>query len=194
MAKLESKQKLIEKYRDINVDHEYWYEWVIEKFKGDMQEVGIWVDRVYFSGFWSQGDGACFEGNAIFPKFMLNFKPDEYPMIRKLLANHGSLYFSVKQRGHYNHENCTEFSIEADQFNDVLDTKSHVQEKVVEVYDEQLSIELGGFEDEATEFFKDKMREVYRALEKAYENETSDEAVWDSIVANELDTQLTDEE
>lgn len=191
----EYKQALIDKYRDINVDHDNWYEWTIENFKAEMlKDYSINVTNVYFSGFWSQGDGACFEGSALFPNFMDNFKPDDYPMIRKLLEHNGSVIFRSEQRGHYNHENCTSFTYEVEDMYQVLDAPTEFQEDLVTVFQRQLDIEVPQFEEEAIEFFKDKMREVYRTLEKDYEYQVSDEAVWETIVANELDTQPTDEE
>jgi hypothetical protein len=55
-------ESLIDKYRHINVEHVEWWDSEYDCFKQDMAEVGIEVDNIYFSGFWSQGDGACFEG------------------------------------------------------------------------------------------------------------------------------------
>lgn len=46
---------------------EFWegHEWVIENFISDMDNVGIYIDAedVHFTGFWSQGDGACFKAS-----------------------------------------------------------------------------------------------------------------------------------
>jgi len=64
----------------------------------------------------------------------------------------------TKQKGHYYHENCTEFSC-----------------------DELRS------DDEFIELAKDCMRWCYRQLEKAYEWQNADEQVDESIVANEYE-------
>jgi hypothetical protein len=190
----EQKAKLIEKYRDINVDWNDWHEWVIEQFKEDMAAIGIDVNRVHFTGFWSQGDGACFDGKAVFPKFMDNFGADKYPMIRKLLGLGGTAYFGTKHRGHYYHENCVEYSYEIEAFEQVMDSHSEFQGEVIKVFQEQLDIEAEQFEEDALEFFKDKMREVYSNLRKAYEYDTEDEQVWETIVANDLHLNIDDEE
>lgn len=184
---------LVDKYRDINVDWDDWHECIVDDFKTSMLDVGIRVERVYFSGFWSQGDGACFEGSAVFPKFMDNFPDTKYPMMRKLLKHKGDVYFDCSHSGHYYHENCTDFSIEADRLYDVLNTETDIREKAVEHMDEVLNQELNSFEEEATELFRDMMRDLYKKLRDGYEYYTTDEAVWDTIVANELDKQ-TDEE
>jgi hypothetical protein len=188
------KAKLIEKYRDINVDWNDWHESEVEGFKEDMKAIGINVDRVYFSGFWSQGDGACFEGSAEFPKFMDNFSADKYPMIRKALEHGGYAKFSTRHSGHYYHENCIEYSCEVEYLYQLLDTSNEFKAQVVDVYDKQLDKEVAEFEYEALEFFKDKMREVYRRLQEQYEYYVSDEAVWETIEANDLHLDIEDEE
>ena len=58
----EVKTRVLEEYKDFNTAGFEWWDSVYESFKEDMRNIGVEVDRMYFSGFWSQGDGACFEG------------------------------------------------------------------------------------------------------------------------------------
>lgn len=175
---------LLEKYRDCNVEWQDWYDYVYEGFTEDMKAIGIRVDNIYFSGFWSQGDGACFEGIVEDDEtFLKNF--DGYPMLRKLVADGGSVYLSVKHSGHYYHENCTSWNYEVEAFNMILPMPTQFHVDVVAAMDEQLSDEASEFEDEAIEFMKDKMRELYSRLEDEYEYLTSDEAVAETIIAND---------
>lgn len=185
---MEISDSLIEKYRHWNVEHVEWWQCTYEDFKQQMGEQGIYVSDMYFSGFWSQGDGACFEGFVEDMKQYLekNFKPDDYPMIRKLLDGGGSVKFSVKHSGHYYHENCTQFYIEADRLEHVLDAPSDFHVAVLENYDQLLDGEIVDFEKESVEIFKNFMRKFYRDLEQEYDHLTSDEAVKEAIVANEL--------
>lgn len=185
---MEISDSLIEKYRHWNVEHVEWWQCTYEDFKQQMGEQGIYVSDMYFSGFWSQGDGACFEGFIEDMKQYLekNFKPDDYPMIRKLLDGGGSVKFSVKHSGHYYHENCTQFYIEADRLEHVLDAPSDFHVAVLENYDQLLDGEIVDFEKESVEIFKNFMRKFYRDLEQEYDHLTSDEAVKEAIVANEL--------
>jgi hypothetical protein len=188
-------QKLIEKHWDINI-HEDWHEYTIEDFKERMTGIGIEVDRVYFSGFSSQGDGACFAGCVSdWPLFLRSHGYDV-----DVLSAHArdNWRFSVEQRGHYNHENCTSFSHEL----------PHPDDRYIK--DEYFALEFypgedrgtiaatawlailrstiaSGAEDEFIEIFKDYMRQLYRDLEREYYYQTSAEAVWEAIVANELD-------
>lgn len=177
-------ESLLEEYRHCNVEHFDWWDCVYDSFTEDMEAIGIRVDNMYFSGFWSQGDGACFEG-AVQDRqlFMKNF--EGYPMITKLVADGGSVYLSVKHSGHYYHENCTSWNFEWDTFNQILPMPTQFHVDVVVALDEKLSDEVSKFEDEAIEFMKDKMRELYSRLSDEYDHLTSDEVVAETIVANE---------
>ncbi len=180
--------KTIDKHRHINVDGIDWWDSIYEMFKEDMNEQGIYVSKMYFSGFWSQGDGACFEGHLDdIPLFLeKNFKPDDYPMIRKLLDSGGSLKFSTSHSGHYYHENCTRFYIEADRLEYCVDIPTDFHQQVVEQWDKELDNEIVDFEKESVEIFKNHMRTLYRKLEKEYDYLVTDEAVKETVIANDL--------
>ena len=180
--------ELLEKYRHFNVEHIDWWDYIYDNFKERMSEQGILVTDIYFSGFWSQGDGACFEGwieNT--PLFLeKHCKPDEYPLIRKLVASGGACSIKSEHRGHYYHENCTHFSVTVDELRCVLPMPTEFHEQIVEEWDKMLEYELQDFEKESVEIFKRYMKELYRELEKEYDYLTSDEAVKESIIANDL--------
>ena len=180
--------KTIDKHRHINVDGIDWWDSIYEMFKEDMNEQGIYVSNMYFSGFWSQGDGACFEGHLDdIPLFLeKNFKPDDYPMIRKLLDSGGSLKFSTSHSGHYYHENCTRFYIEADRLEYCVDIPTDFHQQIVEQWDKELDNEVVDFEKESVEIFKNHMRTLYRKLEKEYDYLVGDEAVKETVIANDL--------
>lgn len=111
MEKSERRELLLERHRYINVEHDHWWDCVYADFKEDMREVGIHVDRVYFSGFWSQDGGACFEGSFDnLRTYLDHHHKDQYPMIRKLLGHGGHVYAECEHRGRYYHEHCTTFS------------------------------------------------------------------------------------
>jgi hypothetical protein len=185
-------QELIEKYRDINVNHDWW-DFVEEDFKEKMEANGIEVDKIYFSGFWSQGDGACFEGYISCTETFLDkcCKPlpdgtDEYPTIRVVVANGGRVRLTVRHSGHYYHENCTSWSMDMDYPSNVLPTPTDFHQQVVEQYDKLFEAEADAFEKEATMILKGFMRALYRELEQEHDHLTSDEAVTDTIIANDL--------
>lgn len=190
-----NKEQLIEKHRDINVEYHGWYEHVYECFKEDMRAMGIDVKRIYFSGFWSQGDGACFEGHVADWKLFLKSIGYHDPV----LLGHAdeNWQFSVKHHGHYYHEHCTSFDsrlpmpvgYDGDEFiyyfcpyEDDLRSLAWVNIlRQFEKYD---------FDDDCTNAFKSHMRDLYRALEKEHEYLTSDEVVWETLEANDMTDEL----
>ena len=180
--------KTLDKYRNINVEHIDWWDSTRDMFKEDMKEQGIYVIQMYFSGFWSQGDGACFDGQLDdVPLFIeKNFKPDDYPMIRKLLGSGGTVTFNVSHNGHYYHENSTSFSIDADRLEHCIKIPTDFHEQIVEQWDMELDTEIVDFEKQSVEIFKNHMRTLYRTLQKEYDYLTSDEAVKETIIANDL--------
>ncbi len=180
--------KTIDKHRHINVDGIDWWEYTYNEFTESMEQVGIEVERMYFSGFWSQGDGACFDGRIGDTKLFLDkhFTPTDYPMIRKLVSSGGSIVFKCSHRGHYYHENCTSFDVDCDLFAYVMDKPTDFHEQVVEGMDKQLDVEMDDFEKESVEIFKNYMRDLYRKLEKEYDYLVGDEAVKETIIANDL--------
>ena len=59
-----AKEKAIEDYRNDNpnLSNSDWHKDIQEDIKAVALTLGIEIDHIYFSGFWSQGDGACFVG------------------------------------------------------------------------------------------------------------------------------------
>ena len=54
--------KLVEKYRYSQVEDSEWYESTKEAFHQALTLLGFYDVESYFTGFYSQGDGACFTG------------------------------------------------------------------------------------------------------------------------------------
>lgn len=194
-VELSRRTTLIERYRDINVDHHQWWDCVYSDVTEDMKAIGIGVRRMYFSGFWSQGDGACFMGNLDNTRAYLDHHhQDQYPMIRKLLEHGGEVYVRCDQSGHYHHEMCTSFWVDADTLTGILPQPTEFHVQIADQWQDLLAKEMDDFETDVTEQWRTYMRDLYRKLEEEYDHLTSDEAVWDTIEANELDTDAEDEE
>lgn len=191
------KQIILDRHRDINVDRDWW-DCVYSDFTEDMKAAGIAVARMYFSGFCSQGDGACFEGQVDDWRLFLKSLGYTDELMVQHFADHAS--FSVSHSGRYYHANCTRFDVEfclPDQYVD----EEHFLEYCgfgEELRDAALIAVLSKFngrklEDEFTEAFKAHMRDLYRRLENEYEYLTSDEAVLETLHANDMLDQIIDE-
>ena len=188
----EFKQELIEKHWDINVDHEWW-DCVYDTFKEDMKEKGIEVVRMYFSGFYSQGDGACFDGLvpvSQFSKFMeVHDLVSRFPAAKFFADNNDLRLDMYHAHHHYYHENTVDVSLMDISGNPYEDFSTRW-----EVYDTMQTLfhdeEQDLFEVECEEIVKGYMRELYSRLQKDYEYLTSEEVVWETIVANELHLEI----
>lgn len=133
-----------------------------------------WTDHspsIFFSGFSSQGDGACFEG---YYKFAADAsaKIREYASqdtelhriadeLTALQAKHENLLQArVKQSGHYYHEYCTEIDVvelpEGEHFDNIdrVDASVH---------------------DELVTLLRDFMRWIYKQLESTWDDINSDD-------------------
>jgi hypothetical protein len=66
-----AKQKALDQLRDINTDNNDWHDPVLTGAKEDLIAAGYENPEILYSGFYSQGDGACFTCSKIdFNKFM----------------------------------------------------------------------------------------------------------------------------
>lgn len=193
----DDKQIILDRHRDINVDHGWW-DRVYSDFAEDMKAVGIAVTDMYFSGFWSQGDGACFEGRVDDWRLFLESLGYTDELMVQHFADHAS--FSVSHSGHYYHEHCTRFDAEFYLPDQYVDEEHFLEYHGFgeELRDAALIAVLSKFdgrelEDEFAEAFKDHMRDLYRRLENEYEYLTSDEAVLETLHANDMLDQIIDE-
>ena len=195
MVKSSQRNSLIEKHRYINVDYDNWWDCVESDFVEDMKKVGIEVSMLYFSGFCSQGDGACFTGSLCDAKVYLDHHHvDQFPMIRKLLEHGGDVWAISRHSGRYYHHMSTTISADHDLLFNVIDTPTEFHLAIVEEWDRLLGDEMADFEAALTEQWRTYMQDVYRKLEEEYDHLTSDEAVWDTIEANELEEDIDDDE
>lgn len=198
--------KLIEKHRDINVCFS-WYDDTIEDFVAMLaKEYGIEVSTkdVAFSGFYSQGDGASFTGIIRNDKQFLEAHglADSYPTVYKYVCG-GGLLDMVCDRfpSMYCHENTMFVSWSNDmRFWDIPPYDKcdpmgdDLRGMILRDLQAKLEIELTELEESMTEVFRDHARELYKTLEQEYDFLTSDQQVWEAIVACELDTREEDHE
>lgn len=177
-------EKQLEKYREWNVDFD-WYENTYEDFTTAMKLKGVSVNEIYFSGFWSQGDGACFDGDVWDITKLVDM--NDYPTVTALLAEDGEVSASITQSGHYYHEMCTEHSFESDTFEQVRDAPTEFHESIIEALDKVLDDEIENLETEVVDTLRESMRTLYKSLQTEYEHRTSDEQVTEAILEFDLD-------
>ncbi|HVW99689.1 MAG TPA: hypothetical protein VHA52_04485 [Candidatus Babeliaceae bacterium] len=173
----EAKQVAIQGYREGSQDFDFAAEHILDDFKEIGKIIGIDIDNIYFSGFYSQGDGACFEGDYRYKKNSVKDITTFAPLDKELQAIAFNLYALqrknffqlcafVKHRGHYYHEMCTEITVGT--LND----------------DRYISGDTG---DELKDILRDYMRYMYKRLEEANDYVNTDAAIIESIQINEYD-------
>ena len=176
-------------YREIGFDFD-WYDTVYEDFERVCAIVGVSLATrnvrlfgsgqrpkpcIWFSGFWNQGDGACFEGHYRNAKGAARqiraYAPTDtelhriadslQPLQRR---NFYQLRATVTQRGRYAHEYAMNIAVARDGPTGQDMTRDA--------------------EDVVTEAMRDLARWVYRQLEREYDYQTSDASIDEAIAAN----------
>jgi hypothetical protein len=177
-------------YREGAFDHD-WYEFVYDDFERICALIGVTLrvtpvrlygggtrqkPCIWFSGFWSQGDGACFEGGYSYaPKAsraIRDYAPkdaDLHQIADALQAvqrrNFYQLRATAQHRGHYYHEYCMAIAVDRD--------SPTYQDMTTDAEDAVMSA------------LRDLARWLYRQLEREYEYLSSDEMVDEAILAND---------
>lgn len=183
--------ELVDKHRYINMDY-YWWDCIYGDYIERLEKIGWTVDAkdINFSGFCSQGNGASFTGYCHptdLEKF-LTALGGEYPFIRLLLKHDGEVRLEVVRRSHsYVHSNTAHVNLGHDTFDQVVEAnRSEVRDAVIANWNDALYPELEQLEAAAQEHLRGIMNELYVSLEAEYDALTSDEAVWETIKANDL--------
>jgi hypothetical protein len=193
--------EILDKHRHYNTEHLEWWDSVYDDFKHDMLSVGIEVHRMYFSGFCSQGDGACFEGRVYswgdFLPSILRADPALITLAEQAWS------FRVEHCGHYYHENCTSFTSDmacpSDYCYSELDEFVHAYSPYkTEIQDAVFLTNLQGYDydklnEEFEAEFKSHMRDLYNRLEVEYDALTSDESVLEALNANDMLDEIIDQ-
>lgn len=132
---------------------------------------------IYFSGFWSQGDGACFEGTYRYKKGALKAVMAEWPKdtelhrivsgMQEVQSKHFyKLVASTKHTGRYYH--------------------AGYMSVYVEHYDDPYR-DIGGAEEDIRQLLRDFADWIYNCLEEQYNWLQSDEVVEESLINNEYE-------
>lgn len=154
-----------------------WHDSVIDWAKEAGAIIGIDVGQVYFSGFWSQGDGASFDGTYHYRKGAMAAIRKEYPnetrlhdIARELQAiqrrNFYALSAGITQRGYYCHEHTIRVNVE-----DARDNYGYCRDESAE--------------SDMTEAMRDFARWIYATLEREYDWLMSDEQIDECLITNE---------
>lgn len=129
--------------------------------------------NVYFTGFWSQGDGACFEA-------IYRYKAGARQAIRRHAPEDAELHAIADRLQNIQRRNFYQVTAE------ITHRGRYCHEHALDI-----EVTCGGQQTKATageegiaEALRDLARWLYRQLEREYEYHTSDEGIDEAILAN----------
>lgn len=181
----ELKELVLEKNRDINVDNNYWFVDTLEVWRERLSEYGFIEPAIRFSGFWSQGDGASFTSKAVYLDLYLKafglgaYSDRQIKLFLDLIRNYDVVEFSVERRdNHYVHEYTTKVRYD-DDYLYKFNRCPRLQRFLIQ-FIEYLRV-----------YMQDKIeelnRKIYKDLNAEYDYLESDEAVMETLEANEYE-------
>lgn len=172
----QAKEKAISDRREVNLDGWDWWEGVYDDARDIAAGIGIEIEKIYFSGFCSQGDGACFEGTYAYKRPRLCRYACEDAYINSIISR----LDDVQQRhfyqliadirhnnGRYYHENSVSIDVNINREWNLLVTRE-VQEEVESA-------------------LRDFMRWIYNRLRAEYDYLQSDVTIAQYLIENEDD-------
>jgi hypothetical protein len=178
-----------------------WYEDTYEDFKRDGYDLGFVIDKFSFTGFYSQGDGACWEGKVDVAQWLKTHTNDSIArdawcaLIQEEFCNkHFNIY---TKNNHYSHSNtmtcvgwdwCDENGEEDYLYLKLPSIFQGMHYKDVRnlitssdyIYKDPNDIEQAAFE--SAKEYADKL---YKQLREEYEYLTSEESLIQSCEAND---------
>ena len=199
----ERRDKLLEKYRNVNVEHDWW-DSLFEYFAEQLTEIGITVNthevklmngktrqdpNIYFSGFWSQGDGAYFEGYVSdWSKFLATLGKEDWAFWAH------ECNWTASSAHSYGNNMSVNSELEAPEnpHDEEEDSLRFHAWNIVNLPPSEA--DLAALESEIKGKFNDLASELYNDLETEYDYQTDDEQVVDWILSNLDDEELNGEE
>lgn len=175
----DAKQKALEDNAYINVEHD-WYDYLLEEWRAKLEASGFTEADIQFSGFYSQGDGASFTASVDLVEWLKS---------RKLANKYRALYEQAKLgyitasidrvSSLYVHEN----TIKADIDTHYIDVDYDTDRKRYDLIEKQAEEVENILQEDA----RDVSKIIYRELENEYDYLTSEEAIKETILANEYE-------
>ena len=171
----EAQEKAIEDFRNdrVQYDNDFVFEFTLDDWKEKLEKLGFTDPKIYFSGFWSQGDGACFESDCDLVEIIKHLPTkDKYKRLMPFIEE-GTVYCSIYSNSystHYSHGRTRSIDLEFPFWND-----NHPRATA-------LCKEL---QEDLEEFRYDLCFDLYKELEQAWDYHVSDECIREDIEANE---------
>ena len=177
-----------EKWRYSGVGYD-WHDYLYDNFKADCMDVGVHVDNIQFSGFYSQGDGVAFAGRMYVFEWMEQKGYDK---------THLAAYIATKEDGSYvsltiGRGNCMRSNFETGQW--MVEPSGIFTGLDPEAWDELIDDQLCdlSIEGEVLSFCENLAAKLYDDLELEYEYLTSQSMFIEHCECNEVTFEETED-
>jgi hypothetical protein len=158
-----------EQVNDYGLLYGAWYGDVINEWKEKLAMFGYEDTTIYFSGFSSQGDGACFiTKNIDLTKWLKAQKlTNKY---RASFLHSDDFHVSIEKISHhYSHEFTVDCNVEGWSDNEKINEQLNMLEKII------------------IDHARSLMKQIYRDLEAEYDYLTDEDVIRDYLTSNEFD-------
>ncbi len=167
-------QNALEKYLNQDVGRgDDWWDDVYESAKEVGKIIGIDINNIYFSGFYSQGDGVCFDGDYSYKKQSVR-KIKKHIIDEEVIRIAGQLA-KIQRKNFYL---LTANIVQSGRYNNEMNTN-------IQVYREDTNYCNDEAEDRISELLRDYMSWIYKQLNLEYDYLCSVEYFIDMAEANE---------
>ena len=194
-----AKDKARQNYINNWVDDD-WYGYVFDESKSDGVGKGFEIDDIFFSGFWSQGDGAMWVGAVYLPDFIKHFLPESIGRDCWLwLMEDGCMHDRVniiRTGHHYSHEYCMgseSLTVYDHDHDDTLRIDCILKGAPIDTVWNLLMADkacpvhsIDDLEELVLDEARNYAKHIYKTLESFYENEISEEVVSETYDANNV--------
>jgi hypothetical protein len=165
---LEVQTEIIEKNRDILTENRDWYDFTVTDFEEILENIGFYNIKCYFSGFYSQGDGASFEAE-------YGYKKGSLSLVKSYAPNDKELHYLVEQIQKLQKINFYSLSARIERIN------SNYYHSNTMIVSEMYRDDNKSITEDTIDTFRSLCRELadylYKTLEKEYNYLTSDKSI-----------------
>lgn len=175
----DARQKVLERYRDFNVDNNFWYDHFNDQLTDDLKEFGLCFDSFSFCGFYSQGDGASI-------KYSVD---DTFKFMRYLMPSENDLKTITRLEkwasGGIDHDTETPYRTGFRYYRDYHAIEFSLYQGDACAPLPRLTDFVSRLNKASKEFHKDICQELYIDLKKEYEYRTSDEGLTEYFASSD---------
>ena len=176
--------------------YDNWWEYTYDVAKEDGKSLGFDIEKIMFSGFSSQGDGASWTGYIDLLKYIkADVKLVQEPAYNILAALIEGDWLESEVKidtgvGHYCHEHTMsvgDIEMYTCEDDGVIEHGVYKGVKIEDLYDAMGELFLEEFNNALQEHARDFATDIYRRLEKEYDYLRSEESFIESCECNDVE-------